>query len=815
MTEKPPKGLYDRPVLVIDPEVHTGQLDSIDIDAAWHWAATGGSDKTVRIWDASDGRLLRTIRVPCGSGHLGEVYTVAINPDGNLIAVGGCFAENTSTDAERILLFDPITGDMIGTVEGLSKSVRSLSFSPDGLQLAATMVGDAGMRLFSCDERWKEIARDTNYGDHGHFVCHASDGYFATASWDGNVRLYDPSGEIIRSKYSGGRPVRLAFTANRDRLAVAFWDEPRLQMLDGQSLEEIDADFCYYFDCAFPSAVAWSAKDTKLRIGIYDRLAGHTLLGNSDADSFELLSGDGAHPYVGLRLSPRGECLTATSDAWLALDTTDGSESWKVRPAQIDWRDQQGSLCVSKDGTVVEFDYSHNVRARFDTNTLQFSLDPPDDGLSRAPSPGQPDGRAVPLFEHEVCRCLVDHPDGVRSVVGTSWTLRAINSRARQVLWRIECPNVWAVNISGDGRLAIAACGDGTLRWHRMEDGAEILAVFPLLDGENWVAWTPEGIYAASPGARSILRWHVNHGWDAAGEAVAVWDIPETHDPGVIPHVLPQLGLLGVVGIAGLERTRNAVRRVIGSDVAPGAQLHVLAVGVSDYGPGARHLDLAYAHRDARDIAAALRRSQGSLYTHVHVSELVNSEATKADILRELRALRDAMRSGNGSDLAVILFSGHGDVAERDRFFLLPYGVDTSSRDAIEDSALSSVQLHEQVAAIAEHGRVILLIDACRSGGATAPTDRSLRAMLSAPNVTVFTSSTADTASFEDPDWENGAFTEALLEALARADHDRDGLIRVSDLSGYLSDRVPELTCGEQRPDVEIHFDTQVLATTT
>ncbi|MCB1371902.1 MAG: hypothetical protein KDJ83_13505, partial [Rhodobacteraceae bacterium] len=139
MTEKPPKGLYDRPVLVIDPEVHTGQLDSIDIDAAWHWAATGGSDKTVRIWDASDGRLLRTIRVPCGSGHLGEVYTVAINPDGSLIAVGGCFAENTSTDAERILLFDPITGDMIGTIEGLSKSVRSLSFSPDGLQLAATM----------------------------------------------------------------------------------------------------------------------------------------------------------------------------------------------------------------------------------------------------------------------------------------------------------------------------------------------------------------------------------------------------------------------------------------------------------------------------------------------------------------------------------------------------------------------------------------------------------------------------------------------------------------------------------------------------
>jgi hypothetical protein len=67
-----------------------------------------------------------------------------------------------------------------------------------------------------------------------------------------------------------------------------------------------------------------------------------------------------------------------------------------------------------------------------------------------------------------------------------------------------------AVNVVGDGRVAVAAYADGTLRWHRIDDGREILAFMPLADRRNWVAWTPDGFYAASPGAQSVLRWHVN-----------------------------------------------------------------------------------------------------------------------------------------------------------------------------------------------------------------------------------------------------------------------------------------------------------------
>ena len=77
------QNLYERPVLVVDPDMHTAVSNAAAIDAAGRFLATGSDDKTVRIWRASDGKLLRTIRMPAGPGNNGKVYAVAMTPDGN------------------------------------------------------------------------------------------------------------------------------------------------------------------------------------------------------------------------------------------------------------------------------------------------------------------------------------------------------------------------------------------------------------------------------------------------------------------------------------------------------------------------------------------------------------------------------------------------------------------------------------------------------------------------------------------------------------------------------------------------------------
>jgi len=89
-----------------------------------------------------------------------------------------------------------------------------------------------------------------------------------------------------------------------------------------------------------------------------------------------------------------------------------------------------------------------------------------------------------------------------------------------------------------------------------------------------------------------------------------------------------------------MAKIRGAVRRATGSDIAPGARLHALAIGISDYGEAARHLDLAYADRDARDVAAALRHSQNGLHAEVRATSLVNEEATKTRIFAALEDMK-------------------------------------------------------------------------------------------------------------------------------------------------------------------------------
>ena len=58
--------LYDRPVLAVDPGMHTAPIKSQAVDAKGQYAVTGGRDRTVRIWSVADGKLLRTIWIRLG-----------------------------------------------------------------------------------------------------------------------------------------------------------------------------------------------------------------------------------------------------------------------------------------------------------------------------------------------------------------------------------------------------------------------------------------------------------------------------------------------------------------------------------------------------------------------------------------------------------------------------------------------------------------------------------------------------------------------------------------------------------------------------
>ena len=109
---------------------------------------------------------------------------------------------------------------------------------------------------------------------------------------------------------------------------------------------------------------------------------------------------------------------------------------------------------------------------------------------------------------------------------------------------------------------------------------------------------------------------------------------------------------------------------------------------------------------------------------------------------------------------------------------------------------------------------MLVLLDACYSGvaaldgSAATAESRTLTAALAAANITVLTSSSASQASREDPRWRNGAFTEAVLEALGgEADENKDGLVGATELAHYVDRRVRNFTNGAQSPAMEVRYD--------
>jgi uncharacterized caspase-like protein len=148
------------------------------------------------------------------------------------------------------------------------------------------------------------------------------------------------------------------------------------------------------------------------------------------------------------------------------------------------------------------------------------------------------------------------------------------------------------------------------------------------------------------------------------------------------------------------------------------------------------------------------------------------------------------MMGGAGQDLAVILFSGHGTMIDN-RFYLLPYGADSRTSARLKASAIPATELKSEIEKLAQQGRVLVLLDACRSAGLiggpsnTAPAADMLKSVMNAGNVTVLTSSTADRVSHEDKKWGHGAFTKTFLDALSPSDDvdpNHDGVISMSEL---------------------------------
>ncbi len=122
---------------------HQGNVFTLDWSRDGRRLASGGWDKTVRIWRAEGGALLRSCY-----GHQQNINSVAWSPDSDLIASGS----NDST----VRIWD-VQGRELAVLQGHTGRVFGLSWRPDG-SLLASAGSDTTIRLWDAKQGKQEAA---------------------------------------------------------------------------------------------------------------------------------------------------------------------------------------------------------------------------------------------------------------------------------------------------------------------------------------------------------------------------------------------------------------------------------------------------------------------------------------------------------------------------------------------------------------------------------------------------------------------------------------------------------------------------------
>jgi WD40 repeat protein len=247
----------------------------------------------------------------------------------------------------------------------------------------------------------------------------------------------------------------------------------------------------------------------------------------------------------------------------------------------------------------------------------------------------------------------------------------------------------------------------------------------------------------------------------------------------------------GIWSAAGTARLRWT-----GTKTEDDPALYVLAVGVSEYQEAA--LSLKYADKDARDFVALLRDQKGRRYRQVTVNEpMLQNRGARIEAIRA--GLRWLEANTTGRDVAMVFLAGHGTADPAGQYFFLPHEATAAN---VFERGLSYDEIRAALARIP--GKVFLFIDTCRAGavGNVFPPADMTRIVNDLRNteysVVVFASSTGVQESMESAEWQNGAFTKALIAGLSGKAPQHDGYVTTLGLSFFLSTEVPRLT-GERR----------------
>jgi WD40 repeat protein/serine/threonine protein kinase len=205
-------GSYSHPRMPLDLASNPGTLR-----AAWSpdgkRIASGSWDRTVQVWNASDGGNVFTY-----TGHSGTVWSVAWSQDGKRIASG-------SWD-RTVQVWNASDGGNVFTYTGHSNDVLEVAWSPDGKRIAS-----------SSHDKTVQVWNASNGGNVFTYTGHSAgvlgvawspDGKrIASSSWDGTVQVWNASngGNVFTYRGHSANVEAVAWSPDGKRIVSSSEDK--------------------------------------------------------------------------------------------------------------------------------------------------------------------------------------------------------------------------------------------------------------------------------------------------------------------------------------------------------------------------------------------------------------------------------------------------------------------------------------------------------------------------------------------------------------------------------------------------------------